>query len=356
MRTAEDFKRAIGDAPVSFDCAVRRAVQGFSQKEKRKSRFVLVTALALALLLAMITAGFASVDRWDAWREFWNWEVRPEGKQTFNTDVEQYSVQTVHANFRVREAAYDGVNLYMAVEIVPRGQFMLIDNRDMGKMDTLADLADCYAMEEGTVAEYAQRMGKQVVGCAVSPHLPIENAFFASDAVYQADGSILVLYGYMDVPRESLDGLEITCQSLLYRDELKTDALARQRETSLNVLACHVSQTASAAVACNAEPVQILGFDLVVDDVRYVHSPLASYISFSVLAGESTDIERYGISQYSFPVRWTSCEYVPEGNRYQYWAVCEPQECIPEGVMVVIHDELDQRYQGMRTVPLLVVE
>lgn len=364
MKHAEDFKHAIGDVPPSFEYTVHQTLRTFSQKEDApvRKRLVWPVVLALAVVLLVSAGGIAAVDRWDAWRAFWGWEVPPAAKDVFITEVEQQASGTSHAAFRVREAAYDGLALYIAVEAQPLENRFLVHVSPYEVLEEIpvAELSPRFENHQKSITEYAADAGKQLIVCDVVPQLWDERPGmldFHQHVEYLEDGKVLWMFTYIGLDQKAVENLDIYCRTMAYDpDADRTDHEAMSRKSEKVFLTCHVPQTADVIMAHNAEPVEFLGLDLLIDDVTFIHSPMFSRIEFSVIAREGVNIEDYSISQCDLIGRILWDEYVPEENRYNCWEICEPLDDMPDGVMISVQYIPDRSYNGLRTVPLIPEE
>lgn len=139
MKTAEDFRNEYPAMDDGFRCAVLRTLQDLEQEEvkpvKKKVSFGLVIALAVMLLGTVAVA--ASIGQWGL-NEFWNrthhWGSRtyiqsqsnPEASQAMRIAEDQPTITTPYGTITVREHAYDGIAVYLVMDVVPAEGVLLL--------------------------------------------------------------------------------------------------------------------------------------------------------------------------------------------------------------------------------------
>lgn len=124
MKTAEDFRRAIGPADPDFQAAVGRALTALKdgQTAPKKRRIGPIIAIALLLLLSS-TAYAASVDAWGiaSFFKIWQEPILPEGEAMLQQPfIQNGGHDAPLVDFQVRQAVHDGCHLILYIEAVPK--------------------------------------------------------------------------------------------------------------------------------------------------------------------------------------------------------------------------------------------
>lgn len=189
MKTAEDFKRAIGPADPEFEAALRRALRGLENGKKRPGRKR--GALAAVLFFVLLTTGtaYAAGNGLRLGDLFNIWKNPPSSAEKSGT---QFAVagntEAACASYRVREAFCDGRKIYVVIEVKPRDEnalavserhFHVFRNHFDGTYepeDFLAFPTDHFSLwwldidgkGSQTVEEYLAETGKYLIPCNLS--------------------------------------------------------------------------------------------------------------------------------------------------------------------------------------------
>lgn len=127
MKTAEDFKRSIGQADPEFEAAMRRTLTALEsgKEQKMKKRFIWFAAVAFALLLT--GSAYAAANEWRLGDLFNIWKSAPSQTEESNTVFAVTGdTEAMSAVYRVRDAFCDGQKVYIVIEVKPRSEYNLI--------------------------------------------------------------------------------------------------------------------------------------------------------------------------------------------------------------------------------------
>ena len=201
MKTRADFQNMFEPADAGFEDAVRRALRGVKRygasAPRKKLRVGLVFAVLLCLLLA--AAALAAAFRWGV-LDFVTGQgkeakVLPEATEMIQDapDIEQTGGKLTDVSFSVRQAVYDGSQIYMVVEVVPGdGGTLLID--DWNTPSDPASYIDSGRVDDGkTIAQYAKERGKaRILAASVSPvgDWPGDGGGYGSSSRMEEDGTL----------------------------------------------------------------------------------------------------------------------------------------------------------------------
>ena len=140
-----------------------------------------------------------------------NAEVLPDAANIIQTEITQEGGEARLAAFSVREAIFDGLNVYIVVEVKPARQNYLLLGPDTMLSDTISEMGPLYGGMSGSVDEYVSKNDMIPIRTAIS--------FMADsisiDFLREADGTLVYMlnsrYVYGD-PQVTLDLNCITVQ------------------------------------------------------------------------------------------------------------------------------------------------
>lgn len=167
MKRAEDFRQAIGTADPSFDGALRRTLTDLQTKEEPRMKRKMSAALALAAAIVLLTVTALAAGRMlpGVLEMLFENEI-PEVPQGMVQEVNNLHGETPYAQFSVRELIWDGLGVYVAVDLTPKSEeYLLLPStldHDIApnRPASVLGLADT---GNETVAEYAARTGKTMI-------------------------------------------------------------------------------------------------------------------------------------------------------------------------------------------------
>lgn len=201
MKTRADFQNMFEPADAGFEDAVQRTLWRIRRREgsvvRKKLRIGLVFAVLLSLLLA--AAALAAAVRWGV-LDFVTGrgsgtKVLPEATELVQdaAAIPQTGGHLKGASFSVRQAVYDGSQVYMVVEVVPEDDdTLLID--DWNTPSDPASYIDPGRVDDGkTISQFAKERGKaRILATSVSPagDWPGDGGGYGSSSRMEEDGTL----------------------------------------------------------------------------------------------------------------------------------------------------------------------
>lgn len=284
MKTCEDFKRAIGPADEHFVLHVHQTLAQLNKEEQPVKK--LSTGLVIAVSILLIAAvAIAAATQWGI-LDFFNRQgnsasVLPEAAQMIQKQIAQEGGQTDYASFSLREAVFDGHDVYLVLAAKPANDKILLIGPDLEPDDHMSNFGPLFDMSSTTVAEYAAQSGKEQivrVSIADSEMLRGEDGVVGSiDFIMEEDGTLVLMiqgsHAYTGKPLP----LELLCHATPLGDDASEKSVASLSFTldaSLNETS--VKSTQSAVFAdCGVE----------VTSITLTASPIATYarIEFAVV-------------------------------------------------------------------------
>ena len=284
MRDMNELKNAYGEADTGFRRSVYLTLANLKKSGERtpmkKMNFRIIAAAAAVVLLAAGTA-VALTNPWgilDFLGE-WNREavVLPDAAEIVQTDMPQNGGETELVSFSVREAVYDGENLYVVVEARSVGADKLILGSDTMLTDPIGDLGPLFANRSGTIAEYLKESGRT----------PIHTSMLMDGVDMQTSSFLLESDGVMVYMLSSRydDGapqltLDILCVSTPFVDGGR-DVEAMERRT----LTVTLQNTGTQNMVSSVNAIEYADCGVRVDKITLTSSPMAIYteIEFTVI-------------------------------------------------------------------------
>ena len=196
MRDRNGLKNAFGRAGDGFRDSVYRTLAGLQTSEERipvkKTRLKLTVAVAVAVMMITATA-FALTNAWGI-LDFLtnrrsNVEVLPDAAGIVQKDVPQEGGQSELAAFTVREAVFDGKDVFIAVEVRPAGEQYLLLGTDSYPADPVGNMGPLFSGKTGTIADYARENNKELVHTFAG----IDGLNCSIDFVLEEDGTLVYL-------------------------------------------------------------------------------------------------------------------------------------------------------------------
>lgn len=303
MNARADFQNLFGTADAGFEDAVQRTLWGLRRREKTaaggKLRAGLIFAALACLLLAAATV--AAVARWGV-LDFvagrgGKVKVLPEATKLVRSapDIPQTGGHLKEADFSVRQAVYDGRQIYLVVAVKPRdGGALLLDDWSAPD-DPVAYVDSGYADKQATIADYAKAKGKaRMLAAGVAPvdeggGWPEDGGGFRSSCQLEQDGTLAyMIEGDCQVLPEVSVALDCSLTPYVQdADGWRADDAARERAKLRFRLK---ASGASVGDAQNAEPAEFPEAGVRVDSLTLTASPMAVYyrIEYTIV-----DAERY---------------------------------------------------------------
>jgi len=291
MRDFNDLRRAFGEADEAFQDNVFRVLAGLRTEEERKpmkkTRWKLGAAVAAAVLLMAATA-FALTNTWGildfltSRRQ--NVSVLPEAEEIVQKDVPQQGGKAAYATFAVREAVYDGKEVFIALEARPTEEQYLLLGPDAYPDNPVGDLGPLFAGKAGTIADYAHETGKSLIHTFAG----IDSASCSIDFLLEEDGTLVYLINGRYEAEGKLE-LTVDCGVAPFVDQdgkMTVDHASLQR-TPLTV---SLENTGTKRTATSAAAADFASCGVRVERVTMTGSEMGIYVTIEYTV---TDEEKY---------------------------------------------------------------
>lgn len=173
MRDIKDLKNAFGKADAGFVNNVYQTLENIRAQEARKpvKRMGLRLAAVIAAVLILSTGTVLAVTNTWGILDFLsgrtNTGVLPEAAGLVQKDVVQSSSQTEFGTFEVREAIYDGMNVYLVVDVKPASPKYLLLGPDAYPEDPISNLGPHFSEKTGTIADYARENNLEMINTSL---------------------------------------------------------------------------------------------------------------------------------------------------------------------------------------------
>lgn len=206
MTHDEIIKRLQSDRPMppqGFEARQDRILAGLTCKEdapmKRKLNAGLVFALILMLLTVTAFAATGGFGLLDILSEHQNRTILPEAQQLVDQNIPQSSVSCQWADFEIRDAAYDGLNLYLTAVVRPLQDRLLFTE---GFVSFSADkIRNLGISNDEDLYNYCRLNNATVL--SVYPRLQCDGVYLNMfDWVWEEDGSMSCLLVSEEMPPE----------------------------------------------------------------------------------------------------------------------------------------------------------
>ena len=299
MRGINDLKNAFGEADGSFKNNVYHTLTELNKLEERKpmkrKSLLLVTAICALCILAAGTA-LAISNTWGI-LDFIGGssvgvEVLPEAAGIIQTEIPQEGgivlTDVPHeggeselGTFSVREAIFDGLNLYIVVEVKPARPNYLLLGSDTMLDDPISGMGPLFEGMGDTVEEYASK----------NDMIPIRTSIgFTADSValvwiLEADGTLVYRMDARYITEEPQVTLEISCVMA----EFVNGGYGMEdiKRATLSVTLQNIGALDSVS---NVSTADFLDCGVRVDKVTLIRTPMEIYAEIEYIV---TDLDKY---------------------------------------------------------------
>lgn len=232
MKSAEDFRKEYPQMDDGFRCAILRTLQDLEQKEEKpvKKKWSLGFILALAVMLLGTVAVAASIGQWGL-NEFWNKTLQvgsrtitltqsnPEADSSLRIAQDVSPIVTEYGTITLREHAYDGMAVYVVMDVVPADGVLLLPDSIYSVHDLIP-----FAPDDEHVMLSAKEFSEQLDRPDIVWLLPTSDTCFweRGSAVFHEDGSATFMSQFMLGDWETIhESLSIWLNFLPYRNMLQ---------------------------------------------------------------------------------------------------------------------------------------
>lgn len=288
MRDMNDLKNAFGKADAGFVSNVYQTLASLQASEKRRtvkrSGFRLAAAIAVVCILSTITV-LAATNTWgilDFITGRGQARVLPEAADMVQKDVAQSGGQTGFGSFEVREAIFDGKNVYLVIDVKPSNLKYLLLGPDASPLDPIGSLGPSFSDKSGTIEEYANDNHLEMINTSVGI-----SGVNSVDYLLNEDGTLVYMLNgsYASSSLQATIEVDYAMAPFVRREgKMAIDAENIQRSTFLVAL----DNSGVKAVATSTAPAAFNNFGVQVDKVTLFGSSMAVYadIEYSVIDDE----------------------------------------------------------------------
>ena len=290
MRNMTDLRNAFGQADEGFVDNVYHTLAGMQVNRDRKpAKKIYFSLVAVIVIFCILSAGtaLALTNTWGI-LDFLSGrrndvKVLPEASNIVQKDVSQKGSQTEFAAFTVREAVFDGQNVYIVVDVKPSSPGYLLLGSDASPSDPIGNMGPLFSNKTGTISDYARENNKEMVNTSVV----ISGVNGSGDFLLEDDGTLVYMLngGYNDDSTAS--DIKLTCVAAPFvsRDgTLSIDEL-NKKATTLSVT---LKNSGTQDTVTSTAPTVYSDCGVRVDKVTLTGSAMAIYaeIEFTVIDKE----------------------------------------------------------------------
>lgn len=234
MKTQNDFKRALGSADPDFVACINQTLTKLQINEEEKPMKKISTSFILVMvLLSIATMAFAAASQWGIFEFIQDRgnenAILPEASELIQYDSSQQVGQTDSASFSLREAIFDGQQLYMVIAVKPTDPNTLLLGCDNLPSDGVSNMGPDYKDLPMAIMDYAYKNNKttllhtNVYDAAIRVG---EAGFFESaQSILEEDGTLVyMLQGPYTSEQKTLE-VNLLCQVIPYVDITENDVL-----------------------------------------------------------------------------------------------------------------------------------
>lgn len=296
-----DLKRVltehVADVRLS-DEAVRRICMAAKEEKPVKRKMSLAMALVMAMLLLASVAVAAGTGMFDVLNRRMGQSVLPGAEELVQNNLS--FVETEHASFHVRQAAYDGQSALMMAEAVPADDsYLLLESTVCPEEERIALLIPDAPNGDQTIAEYAAENGLTMIVVTMRQSYPAD-----SMEITDWDGGKLTLMQSFNATEDVIP-LTLTFRTCPYEQ-------AAQYDEAASSAAVDISLTAAAPLwqVSSGETFDLPEYGVRIDGLRVTGTMLQSYweVFYTV-----TDLEKAQDNGFRVSVLDAQCSALPRG-------------------------------------------
>lgn len=285
MKKKEDFLRAIGSADPRFEQTLHHTLEKMRRDEEEKPVKKIHLSVALVLVIILIAAvAVAAVTQWGVLDFVTNrssGQVLPDAPELVQQSIPQQGGHTEAAAFSLREAVFDGKELYVVIAVKPADDDVLLLGADALPSDPAGNMGPLFEGEQQTIMDWAgQNEKNRLLHTNIYDTLQmqgIEGHFGSMDHVLEADGTLVyMLSGACETLEESLP-VSLICSVTPFADISAGDELDidSAEETNLS-FELRIKQAADAVVS--QSPVTFADCGVRVDSLTLSGTAMAVHV------------------------------------------------------------------------------
>lgn len=274
MKTGNDFRREFPEAEEGFRHAVDDALDGLAQERGSRAFRVprLAIALAVTLLLLGSVAVAATVHRLNIQdftdRSQWA-NLTDEARHVLMTDFPDVVIDNPYADMVITEAVYDGMAVYILVEVVPKNATTFIIPSHLFEDNQAFSYGSSYP-KDMSIQQYAEQLGYQVVlsmqgRCSETP-----GQYY--DSARNEDGSFsLMMWAFVLPEQRNLPEMPMNMTINIEKNGIMVDEM----KTSFSIALAGPVETARSK---ENEAVAFENAGVYVKGIEVIRTPMSTYI------------------------------------------------------------------------------
>lgn len=323
MKEKKNFKNAFGQADVHFKINVQLTLDRLKVEERKKSmkkinlRWTIVIAIACILLVS--TALAATLKPWGILNmryRYENGKVLQEAAEIVQHDAPQTGGQGKMATFSVREAVYDGTQVYVVVEVLPTDSEMFLTGTDAWPIENIRIMGPLFEDMDMTIAQYALQNNQSVYHTGLGFDMEHSNGT-SLDYLLEEDGTLVYMMSGEYVSDEEELQVKINCylDPLLDQEGNDISDIQPQEHETIHVT---LKNTKASETVSTTEPIIFEQCGIRVDKVTLTRSPMAIYteVAYTIIDEETynalENFWEHGFLGFAFIDE--SGEYLPIGG------------------------------------------
>ena len=287
MRDMNDLRYAFGRADDAFIDNVFETLSGLRAGRAGRPRKTYIRLAAAIVILCLLSAGtaLALTNTWGI-LDFLhgrrtNVIVLPEVSEIVQTAVPQNGGETELASFAVREAAFDGHDFYLIVDVKPTSNTFLLLGPDACPEDPAGNMGPLFSGKTGTIADYAEAQGQTMIHTNVC----VEGVNGqGADFLLQQDGTLTYMLSGNLIEESDETDLVLTCIIATFenQDGRQVVLMENIKRSSLNIT---LENTGLSALVSSLAPAEYADCGVRIDSITLKASELAVYteISYTVI-------------------------------------------------------------------------
>jgi hypothetical protein len=207
----------------------------------------------------------------------------PEAAGIVQKEVSQKGSQTEFGNFAVREAVFDGKNVYIVVDVKPSSQGYLLLGPDASPSDPISNMGPLFSGKTGTIADYARENNKEMINTSVV----ITDVNCSVDYLLEDDGTLVYMLNGGYTGNSAKEDIKITCVAAPFVSQ-KGTAVIDELNKKITSLSVTLKNSGTKETVTSTMPAIYSDCGVRVDKVTLCGSAMAVYadIEFTVIDKE----------------------------------------------------------------------
>ena len=288
MQNIKDLGNAFGRADNGFVDNVYDTLADLQKKQVKKpvinKKLCFVVAAAIICIL-LTGVALAATNTWgvlDFLHERKNGTaVLPQASGIIQTNVPQAAEPMDFASFSVREAAFDGHNFYIIVDVKPTSDEYLLMGPDAYPQDPVGNMGPVFNGKTGTIADYAEANGQKMIQTNVGVS-DVNGA--GLEYLLQQDGTFTYMINGSIIDDSDKTNLELKCIVATFENQDGREVILQEniKRSSFNIT---LENTGISELVSSIVPAEYASCGVRIDNITLKASELAVYaeISYTVI-------------------------------------------------------------------------